>query len=113
MKWIFLILILLSFSAMSPAKEMAGFYVLGPGVHEFMPCHSKDVYWVEGRQEAVAFLMSEYPRLARQAYEPVFVKADVQALKRKPNAPDRSYDKALRINQVMLIRRAGSGDCLH
>jgi putative lipoprotein len=88
-----------------------GVYISGPGVRSFRACRSKEVYLVEGDRAALDKLDSEYRRVAKRSYEPVYVSLRGEPTGSAPVSIRSDYDGSFRVAQVAEMRTRKAGDC--
>jgi putative lipoprotein len=88
-----------------------GVYISGPGVRSFRACRSKEVYVVEGDRAALDQLDSEYRRVAKRSYEPVYVSLRGELTGSAPASIRSDYDGSFRVAQVATMRTRAAGDC--
>lgn len=98
---------LISAGATAAGPGAPGLYTFGHEVETFQPCHSKQVFWVTGREASLKPLrqwVEKQRRTTGKPYQPIYVKLDGRVdTKSKRDGFAASYDGIFHLKKVEAV----------
>lgn len=91
--------------------SLRGLCVVGNEVRTFIPCGSKNVYWIQADQESLDAFQVAIAEYTDEPYEPFFAEIDGRLSDEKGDGFAADYDGQVFVEGVVQVAPASELDC--